>query len=80
MGGKYFAAYKCQLCGKVVMYGEPAELPDDNAAHQLVQQFIGIQKNQSNPFVKKPPMYVPHRCKDGSAGIAMFSGFAKVKE
>lgn len=53
MGGKYFAAYKCQLCGKVVMYGEPAELPDDSAAH--------------------------HKCKDGSAGIAMFSGFAKVK-
>lgn len=35
MSSKYFAAYKCQLCGKVVMYGEPAELPDDNAAHQL---------------------------------------------
>ena len=74
---KFFAAYKCQLCGKVVMYGDPAELPDGDTAYRLVQEFIGVQKQQGNPFVKKPPMYVPHKCKDGSSGIAIFSGFAK---
>lgn len=75
----YFAAYKCQLCGATIMYGEPQDLPRETL-QSLVDQFLKLQSNNSNPFRQKPPMFLPHKCKNvNGAGCAQFIGFMEKK-
>ena len=74
---KYFAMYKCQMCGAVIKYGESADLPPE-AIHQLLGKVV--QQNQlfaGNPALHQAQMYLPHRCKDGSGGLAVFAGFKR---
>lgn len=60
------------------MYGEPQALPQE-ALPQLIEQFIKQQQFNNNPFLHRAPMCIPHKCKDGNAGLAQFSGFMKEK-
>ena len=72
---KYYATYKCQMCGAVIKYGEPTEIPV-YALPQLIAKVI--QQNQifaGNPYLHQAQMYLPHICKDGSGGLAVFVGF-----
>lgn len=68
----YKALYKCEICGQIQMYGDPVEADQDIAEKVVIkvisnQQFIGSA-------LYKAPMYVTHRCTDGSVGISRFIG------
>ena len=74
--GKYVALYKCPLCEAKLTPGSPTEVPPDKLpsllAHVVTQQqFLGSQ-------LYNAPMHIPHKCKDGSAGLAYFAGFVKI--
>lgn len=74
---RYFAAYKCQLCGALIKYGDSADVPP-NALPNMVGQVI--RQNQlfaGNPALQQAKMYIPHQCKDGGCGMAVFAGFRK---
>ena len=73
---KYIALYKCPLCGVQFTPGSPTEVPPDKLPQLLArvvsnQRFLGTQ-------LYNAPMHVPHKCKDGSAGLAYFAGFSKI--
>lgn len=73
---KYYATYKCPLCGTLIYYGEPSEVPYDKLP-ELLGKVINNQRFQGHPILHQAPMHIPHKCKDGSAGLAQFAGFRK---
>ena len=73
---KYIAVFNCPLCGERLAPGSPAEIPPDKLPSLLGrvvanQQFLGTSLNNT-------PMHLPHKCKDGNAGLAYFAGFVKI--
>lgn len=73
------AVYKCQLCEHLEVYGQERGVPG-NMVKGLVDKVI--QQNQlfaGNPYLHKAHMYMTHRCKDGSVGLAHFAGFQIVR-
>lgn len=73
----YYAAYKCPLCGATIRYGEPTEIPYD-ALPGLCGQVVRNQTFINNPALYTAPMQVPHKCPDGSCGLAYFAGFKRL--
>lgn len=71
---KYFAAYKCQLCGATLKYKESTQIPYDTLP-ELCAQVVKQQQFIGNPYLYTAPMQIPHKCKDGSCGMAYFAGF-----
>ena len=71
---KYYAVYKCPLCGNILKYGESIEIPYDELPN-LLGLVIRNQKFAGNPYLYQAPMHIPHKCRDGSAGLAQFAGF-----
>lgn len=71
---KYAAIYICPLCGTKMVYGKPQEVPY-NSLPELCARVVQNQMFMGNPALYQAPMYVPHRCKNGAAGLARFSGF-----
>ena len=75
---KYYAVYKCPLCGTLLKTTENSieipynELPTLLGKYMRNQQFIG------NPYLYEAPSYIPCTCKDGSVGLAAFAGFKRV--
>lgn len=73
---KFLAMYKCQLCGKTYHHsylaGTTEEVEDLLAKTILHQEKFGFQ-----PDIHKLPERLPHKCKDGSLGVAVFIGFEK---
>ncbi len=75
---KYRAIYKCPLCGRSLTTGNPTEIPADGLP-DLLGAVVRSQQFASNPYLNVPPMQIPHRCQDGSAGLAQFAGFQIVR-
>lgn len=75
--GKYRAAYKCPLCGKLIV-GELTDVPEEKIP-ELLGEYAKSQSFFSPFYVKGPLPFVPHKCADGSAGLAPFVGFIKEK-
>lgn len=73
---KYSAIYKCALCGKLIRYGEPKEVPNDRLP-ELLGRVIQNQLFAGNPALHTAPMNISHKCADGSGGLAYFAGFIK---
>lgn len=73
---KYFPTYKCPLCNTLLHDRNPIEIPYDKLPEQL-GRFIRNQQFAGNPYLHQVPMYIPCKCKDGSAGLAAFAGFKK---
>lgn len=71
---KYCAVYKCPLCGNILKCGESIEIPYDELPN-LLGLVIRNQKFAGNPYLYQAPMHIPHKCRDGSAGLAQFAGF-----
>ena len=74
---KYAARYKCQLCGQLINYGNAVEMdynqiPDVLSQVVKNQRFIGTSLYQA-------PMHIPHKCSDGSGGLACFCGLKKIQ-
>jgi hypothetical protein len=59
--------------------GEPTNVPL-NKLPELLAQVIKSQRFAMNPYLNVPPMQIPHKCADGSVGLAQFSGFQIKKE
>lgn len=75
---KYWAVYKCPLCGKLSRLGDSVELPYNKLSEILAsviknQQFIG------HPLLYRAPLYIPCKCDNGNAGLAQFAGFMQDK-
>lgn len=73
---KYRAVYKCPLCGRTLLYGEPREVPYEKLPDML-GMVIRNQQFAGNPYLYQAPMQIPCKCPDGSAGLAQFAGFRK---
>lgn len=79
VGGKhrYDAVYRCMLCGKYMVLGNPVELE----YNQLPEVCGAIVKNQifaGNPYLHQAPMQIPCKCADGNCGMAYFAGMMRV--
>ena len=74
---KYIAVYKCPLCGAAVQYGNPRQVPYD----MLPDLCLQVVKNQRfiGTMLYEAPMHIPHKCSDGSCGMAHFAGFMKIQ-
>lgn len=72
---KYVAAYKCPLCNTVIKLTSAIEFEED----KLPALLASVVKNQQmiGTSLHIAPMYIPHRCKEGNAGLAQFGGFIK---
>lgn len=57
-----------------IVFGEPTEIPYD-ALPALCAKVVGNQQFLGNPYLYQAPMQIPHKCLDGSCGMAYFSGF-----
>lgn len=73
---KYRAVYKCLLCGALLRHGQEQEVPYDKLPELCAmvvknQQFVGT-------MFYRAPLQIPHKCKDGSCGMAHFAGFQEV--
>lgn len=74
---KYIPMYRCQMCGQLLHHGNPTEVPPDQIPKLLArvvtnQHFIGTALHIA-------PQYLPHKCADGSGGLAAFVGFKKIQ-
>lgn len=58
---KYYATYKCSLCGKLLTYGDPKEVPYD-VLPSLCGRIIKNQMFMNNPALYQAPMQVPCKC------------------
>ena len=75
----YRLVYKCNLCGTLFYFGktfqlEPRELPT------LLGKLIKNQMFSSNPALYEAPLFLTHKCEDGSGGLAVFAGFKEVSQ
>ena len=75
---KYYAAYKCPLCGTMLRYGEAHEVPEQQLP-ELLGKVIQNQQFFGHPTLYTAPMHIPHKCPNGDAGLATFVGFKKCK-
>ena len=73
---KYAARYRCQMCGQLIHYGNPAEVPYEKIP-ELLAQVIKQQQFLGTPLYQAP-MHIPHRCADGSGCLAYFVGLKKL--
>lgn len=74
---KYRLTYVCPLCGCNCVY-ESQETDQETCLQWLAKRMRlnDLNADRFNDY----PMYVPHKCTDGSVGIARLSGFKKVVE
>lgn len=70
-------AYKCPLCNRILLYGNPSEVPYDKLP-DLLGMVIKNQQFAGNPYLHQVPMHIPCKCPNGNAGLASFAGFMKV--
>lgn len=76
---KYYAKYRCLLCGAVFTMGNPAEIPTEKL-QALLQRAIEYRPfSESNPAFRdmSPPQYATHHCGGLRIGLAEFSGFGQ---
>lgn len=71
---QYYVIYKCHLCGQLIRYGKPQEVPYEKLP-ELCARVVSSQQFMGNPYLYQAPMQIPHKCKDGSCGMAYFAGF-----
>lgn len=73
---KYWAIYKCPLCGKLSRLSDSVEIPYDELP-KILGKVIQNQSFINNPYLYQAPMHIPCKCNDGNAGLAYFAGFMK---
>lgn len=73
---KYWAVYKCPLCGKLSRLSDSVEIPYDELP-KILGKVIQNQSFINNPYLYQAPMHIPCKCNDGNAGLAQFAGFVK---
>lgn len=76
---KYKPVYKCPLCNQLIQYGNSVEVPYDKLPDVLAK-FVRNQQFAGNPYLYQAPMNIPHKCKNGGAGLASFAGLLPEKD
>lgn len=76
MKKKYYAVYKCPLCGTLMATPKAIELEYDDLP-KLLGKIVRNQQFAGHPVLHEAPMHLPHKCADGNAGLAQFAGFIK---
>lgn len=74
---KYAEAYKCRLCGKIII--KDRVIKRDKASHIIIR-LISEENTQlgNQPYWGR--RYDCHVCEDGSFGFCDFQGFKKISE
>lgn len=75
---KYVGVYKCELCEEFEI-GEGYVEADQEFAMKMTGDVIRKQIFSGNPYLNQVPLHTIHRCKDGSAGLAIFAGFKRME-
>lgn len=70
-------AYRCMQCDKVFTHENSDFEIEYYKLPELLFKVVVNQNFMFNPALYKAPLYIPHKCKDGSCGLAIFAGFAK---
>lgn len=73
---RYKGYYKCVMCDTMLVLNEVIEM-DQEQAVDLVGKTIRNQVFVGNPYLKQAPMFIPHKCRNGNAGLAVFAGFKR---
>ena len=74
----YRAVYKCPLCNRRLLYGNPLDISYDKLP-EILGMVIKNQLFAGNPAIHQAPMYIPCKCPDGNAGLAEFAGFIQAE-
>lgn len=74
---KYETRYRCQMCGQEMRYGNQTEVPYEKLPELLSQ--VVTNQHFVGTALYRAPMYIPHKCSDGSGGMAAFIGFKKIQ-
>lgn len=74
---KYVAAYKCRLCGKIIV--SDGSLEESKALH-IMNKLITEENTQLGNLPYWGHRYDNHVCEDGSLGYCDFQGFKKINE
>ena len=77
MSRMYAVIYKCSLCDRLVSTNKGFEASEDQLPEYL-GKVVRNQKFLGNLFLYSVPMQIPHKCEDGSAGLAVFAGFKRI--
>lgn len=70
------AAYMCSMCDTMILYGNPFEIKYGDLPN-LLGKVVRNQLFAGNPYLHQAPMQIPHKCRNGNAGLAYFIGFRK---
>ena len=69
-------AYKCFLCETILLSENSIDV-QYNDLPKMCGSVIANQNFLGNKYLYKEPLQIPHKCKDGSCGMAYFAGFYK---
>lgn len=75
---KYWAVYKCPLCGTLNKQGQSYEINKDDLP-KILGKVVQNQQFAGNAYLYKVPMYAICKCSDGNVGLAQFAGFVEDK-
>lgn len=79
---KYYATYKCPLCGKQIRLKSDTISSQEQMLPVLeLLSKLDVEFRKGNTLkiasVSEFQLHIPHRCEDGNVGFAMFAGFTK---
>lgn len=73
---KYYAVYKCPLCGQLFRITNGTVECEENDLPVLMAKIV--QNHElffGNQYLYKCPIYMPHKCNDGNGGLGQLAGF-----
>lgn len=74
---KFTSIYRCLSCNALIAHGDTLEITPEQAVDYCAKM-IQHQQLAGNPYLYKAPLQIPHRCKDGSVGMAYFAGMRAI--
>lgn len=72
---KYVPMYKCRLCGRNIQVANGVEATEKEVIEVINKIQYMNSKGLTTSLDNYPDPEILHHCKDGSIGIADFSGF-----
>lgn len=82
---KYYATYKCPLCGKQIRLKTYLLSTQEQMVSALdLLSKVDVEFRKGNTLkiasVTSFQLHIPHRCEDGNLGFAVFAGFTLDKK
>lgn len=76
---KYIALYHCQMCGEMQRLRQEANAQPEDIVALLAKTMYLQDRLGSRSDLVQVQERIPHKCKDGSLGVAIFAGFKKIQ-